>query len=642
LTIRGPHSFGKRILPSNLYRWSEYIPVFRFFEALLAPTATEAPAPLPNHLFGFYWNFIRQAKGLFIALLIIGCFAALFDLAIPVLMGTAVDALSATRVGGAQDIWRIAAVMGAIVLILRPLAIVGHSLITNQALGGTFSNLVLWQSHLRVVRQSWSFFQSDFAGRIASKVTQTGTALFDSIVVTVDAVWYILIYGTSTLVVLAHTDIWLAVPVFLWFISYLAALRYFLPRVFACARLTAEARSAMTGRIVDIYSNILTVKLFSRAHGEDADTRTAIDTHTQKFQGQLRLITQATICLSIMNALLIVATAGPAIVFSVRGTVPIGTVAMVLPLTWQLVTMSGMVAFQVAGVFENVGIVQQGKETIAQPLQLTDRADARTLLVRRGEIRFEAVRFGYRKETRVINDLTLDIRAGAKVGLVGRSGAGKSTLVSLLLRFFDLDAGRILVDEQDIALLSQDSLRAQVSVVTQDTSLLHRSIRDNILYGRPDASELDMTEAARRAEAHDFILHLEDQVGRKGYDAHVGERGVALSGGQRQRIAIARLLLKNAPILILDEATSALDSEVEAAIQRSLETLMQGKTVIAIAHRLSTIARMDRLVVLDQGRIAEEGNHSDLLRRDGQYAQLWRHQSHGFLESHANDKAIQA
>jgi ATP-binding cassette subfamily B multidrug efflux pump len=607
--------------------------VFRFFEMMIAATGTKIPAPPPNNLVGFYWHFAKQVRGLFAALLIVSFAAALFDLAVPVLIGKLVDGLSAVRANGsARMLWQITAVMAAIILVLRPLVVVGHSLITNQALRGSFPNLVLWQSHLHVVRQSLAFFQNDLAGRIANKVMQTGTSLLESVVVTIDTIWYIFIYGTSTVVVLANADIWLAVPVLLWFAIYLTALQYFLPRVFVRAQVTAETRSMMTGRIVDTYSNILTIKLFGRFRNEEENTRTAIDAHTTRSQGQFRLITQATICLSILNAMLIIATAGPAIVLSVRGTVPLGTVAMVLPLVWQLATVSGMAAFQVAAIFEKVGIVQQGKETIARPLQLTDRLNARALLIRRGEIRFEAVRFGYRREAPVINDLTLHIRAGEKIGLIGRSGVGKSTIVNLLLRFFDLDAGRILIDDQDVAFLTQDSLRAEISVVTQDTSLLHRSIRDNILFGRADAGDLDMIEAARRAEAHDFILNLEDQNGRKGYDAHVGERGAALSGGQRQRIAIARLLLKDAPILILDEATSALDSEVEAAIQASLETLMKGKTVIAIAHRLSTIARMDRLIVLDNGRVAEEGSHIELQRRDGQYAQLWNRQSQGFLD----------
>jgi ATP-binding cassette, subfamily B, multidrug efflux pump len=611
--------------------------VFRFFEMMVAATGIEGLTPPPSHLTGFYWHHIKQARGLFLALLMLGFFVALADLAIPVSVGRIVNSLSVIRSGGSPGIlWQTSAVMAVIVFVLRPLVAAGYSLIANQALRGSFSNLVLWQSHLHVVRQSLSFFQNDYAGRIADKVMQTGPSLLESVMVTVNSAWYILIYGTSTVVILARADIWLALPVLLWFVGYLVGIRYFLPRVFVQAQATAEARSVVAGRIIDTYSNILTFKLFGRSSNEDEITRATIDAHTTRYQRLLRLLTQKTICLSILNAMLLVATAGPAILLSVRGTVPLGTVAMVIPLAWQLATVSGTVAIQVAAIFQNIGIVRQGKETIARPLQLTDKPNARALLVRQAEIRFESVRFGYRKEAPVIKDLTLRIRAGEKIGLIGRSGAGKSTLINLLLRFFDVDGGRVVVDDQDIAFVTQDSLRAKISVVTQDTSLLHRSIRDNILYGRANASDLDMIEAARRSEAHNFILTLEDKKGRKAYDAHVGERGVTLSGGQRQRIAIARLLLKDSPILILDEATSALDSEAEAAIRANLETLTKGKTVIAIAHRLSTIARMDRLIVLDNGRVVEEGSHAELLRRDGPYAQLWNRQSQGFLDSDAD------
>jgi ATP-binding cassette subfamily B multidrug efflux pump len=397
----------------------------------------------------------------------------------------------------------------------------------------------------------------------------------------------------------------------------------------------------LTGRIVDSYTNILTVKLFARAREEDAYVRDAIDQHTELFYRSLRLNTLFSFCLSTLNAMMVTGTGGLALVLWTQGKVEVGTVAMALPLAWQIVNVAGWVALQVTSIFENIGVIQEGMMTIARPIALIDRPDAPSLDVTRGEIVFEDVRFGYGRETGVIDGLTLTVKPGEKIGLIGRSGAGKSTVVNLLLRFFDLEGGRILIDGQDIAAVTQESLRAQISMVTQDTSLLHRSIRDNIRYGYPDASEAAIVAAAEMAHAHEFIVELEDWKGRRGYDAHVGERGVKLSGGQRQRVAIARVILKNAPILVLDEATSALDSEVEAAIQSSLSTLMRGRTVIAIAHRLSTIAQMDRLIVLDRGRIVEQGSHDELLRHNGHYASLWRRQSGGFIDVAAPQQAAE-
>jgi ATP-binding cassette subfamily B multidrug efflux pump len=418
-------------------------------------------------------------------------------------------------------------------------------------------------------------------------------------------------------------------------------MHFFVPRMQHQSKRMSETRSMLTGRIVDTYTNIVTVKLFARAKDEDAYVREAIDAHTGRFHDSLRLNTLFALTLTALNALLIVSTGAFAIVLWRHGHVTVGTVAMALPMMTQIVSASGWVAWQVTGIFENVGVVQEGMMTIARPHTLVDRDNAATLAVSRGGVRFENVRFGYGRESGLIGGLSLEVRPGEKIGLVGRSGAGKSTLVNLLLRFFDLEGGRILIDGQDIAGVTQESLRAQISVVTQDTSLLHRSIRDNIRYGQPDATDNEIIAAARLAHADAFIADLEDLQGRRGYDAQTGERGVKLSGGQRQRIAIARVILKNAPILVLDEATSALDSEVEAAIQSSLGTLMAGKTVIAIAHRLSTISQMDRLVVLDQGRIVEQGTHESLLRADGHYAALWRHQSGGFIDGVPNQQAAE-
>jgi ATP-binding cassette, subfamily B, multidrug efflux pump len=607
--------------------------MFALLEKVLQPTRLpERPEPPPG-LSAFYWHFARQAKGLFAALFVAGLIVALLDAMIPVFIGRIVTLVTASTPARLfADHWHLLAGMAAVLMVARPLAVTAQNLVANQAIAANVGNLVRWQSHWYVARQSWAFFQNDFAGRIANKVMQTGPAMRESLVSLITGVWYILVYGTSAVVLLALADRWLALPVLVWFAGYAVLLRAFVPRMRDRSHDVSEARSVLTGRIVDTYTNILTVKLFARARQEDAYVREAVDEHTGLFHASLRLNTLFTLCLVSLNAALVTSTGALAILLWTRGAVEVGTVAMALPLAWQIVNIAGWVAYQVTSIFENIGVVQEGMAAIARPIGLADRPGAVELKVPRGAIAFEDVRFGYGRETGLIDGLTLDVRAGEKIGLVGRSGAGKSTLVNLLLRFFDLEDGRIRIDGQDVAGVTQESLRAQISVVTQDTSLLHRSIRENIRYGRPGAGEAQIVEAAKLAHAHEFILGLEDWRGRQGYDAQVGERGVKLSGGQRQRVAIARVILKDAPILVLDEATSALDSEVEAAIQASLGTLMAGKTVIAIAHRLSTIAQMNRLVVLDRGRIVEQGTHDELLRAGGHYAALWRRQSGGFID----------
>jgi ATP-binding cassette, subfamily B, multidrug efflux pump len=619
--------------------------MFSLFERLLKPTATPEQTEPPPGFVAFFWHFARQAKGLFAALFAAGFMVALLDSTIPVFIGKIVTLITSNPPGELfEKFWPHLLGMAFVLLIARPVALTTQNLLANQAIAANVANRIRWQNHWYVVRQSWAFFQNDFAGRIANRVMQTGPAIRETLVAMLTSVWYILVYGTAALILLASADPWLALPVVLWFIGYLVMLRVLVPRMRDRSKEVSEGRSMLTGRIVDSYTNILTVKLFARAREEDAYVRDAVDQHTGLFYRSLRLNTVFGLTLSSLNAMMVTGTGGLALVLWTQGKVEVGTVAMALPLAWQIVNIAGWVAWQITSIFENIGVIQEGMITIARPIALTDRPDAPDLEVARGEIRFEDVSFGYGREKffsedgrerpfAVIDNLTLTVKAGEKIGLIGRSGAGKSTLVNLLLRFFDLEGGRILIDGQDIASVTQESLRSQISMVTQDTSLLHRSIGDNIRYGRPQATDAEIIAAARLAHAEEFILELEDWKQRRGYAAQVGERGVKLSGGQRQRIAIARVILKDAPILVLDEATSALDSEVEAAIQSSLGTLMAGKTVIAIAHRLSTIARMDRLIVLDHGRIVEQGTHDELLRHGGHYAALWRRQSGGFIDA---------
>src|SRR6516165_8902028 len=606
--------------------------MFGRFERLLKPTEIpEQPEP-PAGLIGFYWHFARQAKGLFIGLFAAGFAVAVLDSLIP-FMGRVVSLITASRPDELfARFWPVLLAMAFTLLVLRPLALTSQNIMANQAIAANVQNLIRWQNHWHVVRQSWAFFQNDFAGRIANRVMQTGPAIRETLVALLTSVWYIMVYGTTALILLASADPILALPVALWFAAYLLLLRILVPRMRDRSKDVSEGRSMLTGRIVDSYTNILTVKLFARAREEDAYVRDAIDAHTGLFYRSLRLNTLFNLCLASLNALMVTGTGAMALVLWTRGRVEVGTVAMAMPLAWQIVNIAGWVAFQITTIFENIGVIQEGMMTIARPIGLTDPPAASLLKVSRGEIRFEDVLFGYGRESGVIDGLSLTVAPGEKIGLIGRSGAGKSTLVNLLLRFFDLESGRILIDGQDIASVTQESLRQQISVVTQDTSLLHRSIAENIRYGRPQASEAEIIAAARLAHADEFIRELEDWKNRRGYEAQVGERGVKLSGGQRQRIAIARAILKNAPILVLDEATSALDSEIEAAIQEQLDGLMEGRTVIAIAHRLSTIARMDRLIVLDQGRIVEQGTHAQLLARGGTYARLWQRQSGGFTD----------
>ena len=606
----------------------------KLFQGSIRGTATPGPGAPPPGLLAFYWHFVRQAKGWFAAMFVASLAVALLDTVIPLFIGRLVSLMEAAdRTAALERQWPLLAGMVGLVLVVRPLVLLCDVAIRHNALIPGATSLIRWQSHWHVIRQSWPFFQNDFAGRIANRVMTTAHALRESTMASIRAVFYIGAHGAAAFALMAAVDWRLGLPTLAWFLSYLLFLRYFVPRMRDLAKASSEVRSLVMARVVDSYTNILTVKLFARLADEDAYVRESVEEHQQAMARHMQLITRFHFSLTVMNAALLVATAAIGIWLWASGTVSAGVVATALPLAWQVANVSGWVSWEVTGIFENIGVVQEGMQSIAVPHTHVDRADARPLEVSRGEIRFENVTFGYgrRDALPVLDRLSLTIQAGERVGLVGRSGAGKSTLVNLLLRFYDPEQGRIAIDGQDIARVTQESLRAAIGMVTQDTSLLHRSIAANIRYGRPGASDAEVEAAARRAQAHEFILGLRDWRDNTGYAAHVGERGVKLSGGQRQRIALARVLLKDAPVLVLDEATSALDSEVELAIQEALLELMEGKTVIAIAHRLSTIARMDRLIVLEQGRIVETGSHAELLRLGGHYEKLWRHQSGGFL-----------
>jgi ATP-binding cassette, subfamily B, multidrug efflux pump len=610
--------------------------MLRFFETIIVPTARETPGNPPEGLLNFYWFFVRQAKGLFIALIFASLFVALADAAIPVFMGKLVKVLTASTpdrvfADGASLIFGLI----LLVLVIRPLVTALQGLVLNQAIAPGVTNMVRWQSHWHVIRQNLSFFQNDFAGRIGSRVLEIGHTLRSSVVSVISVVWYLVALGLITSGILAAASWWLVLPVALWTLAYVGFLAAIVPQIRRGSKAIAYARSDFVGRIVDSYTNIMTVKLFARPEEEDQFVREAVDQHTARMITQHRWLSLFSLGLTLLSGLLIASTTWVAIKLWANGAIGIDIVAMVLPMTLQISGTSARVAQEITQISDQVGTVHEAMETIAKPIGLTDPASAKPLVVTKGAIRFDAVSFHYGRKGGIIEDLSLDIKPGERIGLVGRSGAGKSTLVNLLLRFYDIESGRITIDGQDVSQATQASIRQHISLVTQDTSLLHRSIHENIAYGRRSATRAEVIEAARQAHAVEFIEQLSDWNGRTGFDAHVGERGVKLSGGQRQRIAIARVILKNAPILILDEATSALDSEVEQAIQASLEDLMQDRTVIAIAHRLSTIAAMDRLVILDRGRIVEQGTHGELLSLGGHYAGLWARQSGGFLEAAA-------
>jgi ATP-binding cassette, subfamily B, multidrug efflux pump len=606
--------------------------IFRWFESLIDAFKDPVDSMPPKPVWRFYAFYLRQVWPVFAAAIVVGFAVAIVEVSLFGFIGSIVDmARGAPSAAFFHEHGRSLLWMGFVALIARPVLGSLHDLLVNQAIVPSLTNRIRWQNHRYVIRQSLGFFQNDYAGRIANRIMQTGASLRSSAVQIVDAIWYVTIYTGSAIVLFAKADFWLAAPLVVWVFAYVGLLGFFIPRVKQRSWKASEARSKLMGRIVDGYSNVLTLKLFAHTHREEAYVADAMAEQTDKLRRMTRITTAMDASITTLNGFLIVGTSALALWLWSEGRVTVGAIALSTGLVIRINNMSGWIMWVVNGIFEDVGTVQDGITTISQPRAVQDREGAMPLEVTNGAVRFEHIHFHYGKQGGVIAGLDLAVRAGEKIGVVGPSGAGKSTLVNVLLRLYDLEGGRILIDGQDIANVTQESLRSQIGVVTQDTSLLHRSIRDNLLYGQPDASEAQILGAVRKARADEFIPQLVDGEGRTGYDALVGERGVKLSGGQRQRIAIARVLLKDASILVLDEATSALDSEAEAAIQDSLDILMQGKTVIAIAHRLSTIARMDRLVVLDKGHIVETGTHAELIAHEGLYARLWKRQTGGFV-----------
>ena len=606
--------------------------MFAWFENRINPFPPAAPTRPPATLLAFCWHYTRDIWPWIAITSVLTAAISVFQVLIFSFLGNIVDWLAGAdpetflAEEGRALLW-----MGFVILVALPFTALFHTLIMHQTIFGNYPMVIRWKAHRYMLGQSFGFYQDEFAGRVATKVMQAALGVRESVTKIIDVFVYVGVYFGGALVLVATLQAWLMVPFLVWLALYVALMWRYLPKMRAISELQSDARSTMTGRVVDSYTNIMTVKLFAHAGREETYAREAMDDFLKTVHPQMRLVSRLNVSLDIANALLLFSVGAIGIMGWMAGNATVGAVAVAVGLVLRLEGISYWVMWELAGLFENIGMAEDGMHTIARPQAVTDTTDAKVLRVDRGEIAFDGIRFHYGKQGGVIENLSLTVRPGEKVGLVGRSGAGKSTLMNVLLRLYDLEGGAIRIDGQDIANVTQDSLRSRIGVVTQDTSLLHRAVRDNIAYGNPDATEDEIIAAAKRANAHDYIVDLVDLEGRTGYDAHVGERGVKLSGGQRQRIAIARVFLKNAPILVLDEATSALDSEVEAAIQDNLNALMEGKTVIAIAHRLSTIANLDRLVVMDRGEIIEAGSHDELAAANGLYAQLWARQSGGFL-----------
>ncbi|ELV8625205.1 ABC transporter ATP-binding protein [Vibrio cidicii] len=606
--------------------------MFRWFEKLTTPFPMQEPTQPPKSLFAFCRHYTKGFEKPLVIMSLLSACVAIAEVTLIRYMGQLVDILgSQSRETFWTDQTETLWTMALLVCVVMPCLAFFHSMIMHQTLLGNYPMSIRWLVHRYLLKQSVGFFQRDFAGRVATKVMQSSLAVRETVMKLVDVMVYISVYFVSMVWMMGESDQVLMLPILIWLLVYIAIQFYYIPRMKQVATDQADARSQMTGRIVDSYTNITTVKLFSHSERELAYAENSMQQFLQTVYRQMRMVTCLLFSVDAINYLLLFSIAALSINLWLEEAVTVGVIAIAISIALRVQGMSKWIMWELSALFENIGTVVDGMNTISNEVEIKDTPRATPLQVSRGAIAFNAVDFRYSDEVRVFNQLNLQLKPGEKVGIVGRSGAGKSSLVNLLLRFYDVNAGNIAIDDQDIALVTQESLRHQIGMITQDTSLLHRTIRENILYGAPDSSEEAMIEAAKQAHAHDFIVSLRDEQGRAGYDVEVGERGVKLSGGQRQRIAIARVLLKNAPILIMDEATSALDSEVESAIQENLEVLMQGKTVIAIAHRLSTIAAMDRLIVMDKGEIVEQGSHHELLAKQGIYAQLWAHQTGGFL-----------
>ncbi len=606
--------------------------MFKRFESWVEALPDDEPTKPPTGVYAFCRHYTKGYELPLILMSVLTAMLAMLEVSLFGFMGQLVDWLVKKNPKTLfQDEGTTLMLMGGMVIIVMPILVLLHALIMHQTLLGNYPMSIRWLAHRYLLKQSVSFYQDDFAGRIATKVMQTSLAVRETVMKLLDVLVYILVYFTSMLVMIASADLRLVIPMLVWLALYVGLQWYFVPRLKSVSTEQADARSTMTGRIVDSYTNITTVKLFAHTQKEAEYAKSSMRIFLDTVYRQMRLVTGISVSVQIINYLLAFSIAAVSIALWTDSAITVGAIAIAVSLALRLNGMSQWIMWEISSLFENIGTVTDGMNTLSKTTIIQDEPNAKALVVNHGKIDFNQVCFHYGEQTGVIEDLNLNIKAGEKVGLVGRSGAGKSTLVNLLMRFYDVEKGQINIDDQDIKMVMQDSLRSQIGMVTQDTSLLHRTIRENILYGNPSASEEQLDRAIKQAQAYDFIQELSDPNGNHGLDAQVGERGVKLSGGQRQRIAIARVLLKNAPILLLDEATSALDSGVEAAIQESLYELMQGKTVIAIAHRLSTIAAMDRLIVLDQGRVVEQGTHHELIAAGGIYAQLWAHQTGGFL-----------
>ncbi|MEM7463989.1 MAG: ABC transporter ATP-binding protein [Pseudomonadota bacterium] len=613
--------------------------MFAFFERRIQPYPDRLPQMPPKGLVAFCWHYSRDAWPWLLLMSIGAAAIAICEVLLFGFLGRIVDWLGeADRASFLAEESTRLWLMGLFVLVLLPILTLIQSLVIHQVLLGNYPMIARWQMHRYLLRQSMDFFANEFAGRVATKVMQTSLAIRETVIKLLDIFVYVTVYFAAVFVMVASSDWRLVIPLALWISIYAGLIAYFVPKLRNVSAEQADARSNMTGRVVDSYTNIATVKLFSHAGREAAYAREGMDGFLDTVYRQMRLVTLFYWLVYFNNCLVVFLIAAMSIWLWLGAVVSIGAIAVAIALALRVNGMSQWIMWEVSGLFENIGVVMDGMSMMSNPPKITDKPDAEQLQVTDGAMKFDHVRFHYGKETGVIEDLSLSIAPGEKIGLVGRSGAGKTTLTNLLLRFYDLEGGKISIDGTDISTVTQDSLRAQIGVVTQDTSLLHRSIRDNIAYGRPLVTDAEIVQATKRASAWEFIQDLEDQNGRIGLDAHVGERGVKLSGGQRQRIAISRVFLKDAPMLVLDEATSALDSEVEAAIQENLFALMEGKTVIAIAHRLSTISQLDRLVVMDKGKIVEMGSHEELISGNGLYSELWARQSGGFL--YAEDEAF--